>query len=255
MVKKCVILCLFLSLGENNTKSLNKAELGGHYPNDSLKNSTFIDHNEHDRELLYSYRQVLSTLVNCRPVCYPHLGCITPEINCFSPFLGLCQTPDSLNEINPDYILYIKTHLNGFQLDYKSEQFSKWTPFASNSLVIVFIHGWNGETDSFFKRQSRFLLNSSKKELNIILVEWSSGTQRKNYQLGKVNSRVVGVHIGYVLVKLYQQFSFDLDQLMLVGFSLGGQLIHYTGQEVFKTNWTESWSNIRQEELIRRFYD
>lgn len=169
-----------------------------------------------------------------KEVCYARIGCFSNA----KPFDNTKGTlPDSPENIQPNFMLYTRANKTTAQIlnPYDSATISK-SNFAASRRTVFITHGFTDTANTGWSvtMKDAFLL---KGDMNVILVDWSKGTKGVNYMKSAANTRVVGATIGNMVKALKDTANSQLNQIHLVGHSLGAQIMGYAG------DWTST--NIR----------
>ncbi|CAK1544561.1 unnamed protein product [Leptosia nina] len=133
------------------------------------------------------------------------------------------------NERNYKYLLYTRGNpltpqiiIHGVVKSLTNSHFKK------NNEIVFLVHGWFGNADN---EMNRMLTNAflRKKELNIIVVDWSELATR-NYLTAKRGVVTIGLQLGLFMSWLNYEFGISYEQIHLVGFSLGAHLVGNAGR-------------------------
>ncbi|XP_022095919.1 pancreatic triacylglycerol lipase-like [Acanthaster planci] len=162
------------------------------------------------------------------PVTYPEVGTFTADLWChrrgFPP-----KHPD---EIGTTFRLYTSKNPSSPTVISTS---SLGYPFSASSPTKFVIHGFtdNGEKDWVLNLKDELL---KKGDFNVIGVDWEKGATAgfivSGYCQARQNIRVVARQIANLIKKMQSSFSeFDLDDVHIIGHSLGGQMAGYVGEE------------------------
>ena len=87
----------------------------------------------------------------------------------------------------------------------------------------IILHGWNGDNDGPLneKLTIEFL---TKGDFNIIRVDWSEMASSINYFAAAARVPDAGEALGQFIDFLHFYNAIDFNQIMIVGFSLGGEM-------------------------------
>lgn len=69
---------------------------------------------------------------------------------------------------------------------------------------------------------------------NVLLVRWTSGSNKKNYIKAAANTRTVGKAVGIIVQALVDHKEVDLSTATIIGFSLGAHTAGYAGNHLQK---------------------
>lgn len=97
------------------------------------------------------------------------------------------------------------------------------SPFDRTKPVRVLIHGWGGDETHQFPREGVEVLLEHH-DFNVIVIDWSAGAQTNNYVLAVQRVPMVGVVVARFLDFLAASGEMQFGQLVVIGFSLGGEL-------------------------------
>ncbi|XP_041484490.1 pancreatic lipase-related protein 2-like isoform X1 [Lytechinus variegatus] len=143
--------------------------------------------------------------------------------------------PSNPKEIDTKFWLYNpNTDAAGEMVDWiGSEPIS---PNYDPNLKTVFAcHGWR---DSYLKDLWQDLKDSllQREPMNVILVDWSGGSSSLLYYRCRDNTRVVGREISALIKRFVNEAGANLDNIHVVGHSLGAHIAGYAGEDLAKAN-------------------
>ncbi|XP_044265372.1 uncharacterized protein LOC123011801 [Tribolium madens] len=142
------------------------------------------------------------------------------------------EAKDITNEhITPDKITYFLFTKNDPE-NYVELDASKPEQLAKKNVPIVFIiHGWleKREKDWYEDLKNAFLTRN--KEYHVVQVDWSDPAHQL-YTVSSWNTKDVGKFIGEFIVGLHKNHSVPLENILVVGHSLGGQISGFIGKKV-----------------------
>jgi len=122
-----------------------------------------------------------------------------------------------------------QNRLNPHQISFRNRQSILNSPYDPNRPTRVLIHGWlEDEGSDINVATAAELLNYY--DSNIILIDWSEGSQTINY-IGASNrvepiGRFVGSHISFMV----EEGLLRVDRLKVIGFSLGAHIAGFVGK-------------------------
>jgi dienelactone hydrolase len=97
------------------------------------------------------------------------------------------------------------------------------------------LHGWNGDNDTPFNEKVTFEY-LVKDDVNVIRVDWSELARSINYFVAAARVPDAGLALGQFIDFLHYYNAIDFDRIMVVGFSLGGNVyINFSTQLSFHT--------------------
>lgn len=102
--------------------------------------------------------------------------------------------------------------------------------FDPNLLTKIIIHGWNAyKNDGSIARPVRaFLLHD--RDYNLISVDWRKGSTDFNYIAAKDRVQITGQTIAKFVEFLISETGASMDDIHLIGFSLGAQVAGFCGK-------------------------
>jgi hypothetical protein len=110
---------------------------------------------------------------------------------------------------------------------------SGWDPAAP---VKIFAHGFTGNSFSgpTIDIRDAYIREGFKKDVNLILVDWSWLAAGPWYDVAAAGTRVVGTKIGHLLNFLVRNGYTTVDKIHMTGHSLGAHVAGYTGKTFFE---------------------
>lgn len=95
--------------------------------------------------------------------------------------------------------------------------------------TVILSHGWLGDAFDF---AGNFVSSYLKlRDCNVISIDWSD-LMMYNYFIAKTRPEPVGREAAKLVVLLHDNFNVALDNIHLVGFSLGAHVVGFLGREV-----------------------
>ncbi|XP_076982250.1 pancreatic lipase-related protein 2-like [Tamandua tetradactyla] len=175
---------------------------------------------------------LLLATVRGKEICYGRLGCFSDE----KPWAGIIQRPVKLlpwdpKGINTRFLLYTNENPNNFQLITATDLDSiEASNLRLDRKMRFIIHGF------IDKGEENWLLDMCQKlfkveEVNCICVDWKGGS-RAPYSQAIQNIRVVGAEIALLLQVLSTQLGYDLEDVQLIGHSLGAHTAAEAGRRL-----------------------
>ncbi|RWS30552.1 lipase-like protein 1, partial [Leptotrombidium deliense] len=137
-------------------------------------------------------------------VCYGDWGCFPAITNCFPLIFGLWGRPYSPNAMQPTFHVFrdVKDPL-GKTIDLRLQKvdFIK-AGFIANATTMKYIfviHGYASryEPNGWMADIKNLILRKSPKKYFVIIVDWSIGADRINYQIARANTKVIGVVVAH----------------------------------------------------------
>lgn len=99
--------------------------------------------------------------------------------------------------------------------------------FNSSNEVKIVTHGWlSGETTEWLQKIKNSFL---KKDLNVILVDWSELADNPIYPWSALSTRYVGKRLAKLIAAIKSTFNIGGESFHLIGHSLGAQVMGYAG--------------------------
>ncbi|XP_022095917.1 pancreatic lipase-related protein 2-like [Acanthaster planci] len=164
---------------------------------------------------------------NFPPVTYPEVGTFTADLWCHRRGFP----PMHPNQIGTTFRLYTRKNPSSPTVISTS---SLGYPFSASSPTKFIIHGFTdkGETSWLLKMKDKLL---KKGDFNVIGVDWEKGASPSfipDYCKARQNIRVVARQIRNLIKKMQSSFwAFSLNNVHIIGHSLGGQMAGYVGKE------------------------
>ncbi|KAL4705593.1 hypothetical protein ACJJTC_004470 [Scirpophaga incertulas] len=106
--------------------------------------------------------------------------------------------------------------------------------FRQNNPTVFYVHGY---TENPYRESIKTVVTAyleSKPNTNIILVDWSNMNERPYLTNGSVNTQPVGVALATNMNILINN-GLPLKNIHLIGHSLGGQVVGYTGRTLINS--------------------
>ncbi|XP_022916020.2 uncharacterized protein [Onthophagus taurus] len=169
-------------------------------------------------------------------VCYPDLGCFESS----GPFGYLDMLPNTPEEISTTFLLYPfskRRRRSGTQpieipfsnitdaFDWSTKNFNGTLP------TKVMIHGFGSDCSHIWVYEMRSAL-LEEEDVNVICVDWTNGATLPNYVKASANTRLVGKQLAIFLKGLSENVGLPLENMHLIGFSLGAHVAGFAGSEL-----------------------
>jgi len=170
--------------------------------------------------------------------CHDKLGCFPKDGDFRERLVNF--DPNSRETIDTKFTLFTRSNQQtGQRLVADKEDSIRKSLFNKNRPTKIIIHGFLESTSaSWFTPMNQELLNYL--DYNVINVDWGGLRASKTlYTQATANTRVVAAEIVYLLKTLVKVKSLDLDDVHIVGHSLGSHIAGYVG-----TNLTGSIGRI-----------
>ncbi|KFD55146.1 hypothetical protein M513_04064 [Trichuris suis] len=154
-------------------------------------------------------------------VCYPPYGCFKMS----AKFAHMKVLPQSPEQIDTTFWLFTPGQNHPEPLNFPpmlAEQLN-----TSRQLYIL-IHGF-GHFPIWIVPMTEELL---KKDINVIVVDWTKGSRPPNYYQAASNSRVVGAMVAALVTDVLNSTSYTMKDITLVGFSLGCHVCGFAGKKL-----------------------
>ncbi|XP_037077008.1 pancreatic triacylglycerol lipase-like [Pollicipes pollicipes] len=160
-------------------------------------------------------------------VCYKELGCFRDS----GPFDYLDMLPSPPEEIGTTFMLYGRKSPDLAQTaTYKSGKLDI-SAFNGSLPTKIIIHGFGSSCNRVWAHEMRQALLTTL-DCNVICVHWDRGAATPNYMRAAVNTRLVGRQVAILIKQLVNRFGASLDNMHLIGFSLGAHVSGFAGQEL-----------------------
>ncbi|XP_046674957.1 pancreatic triacylglycerol lipase-like isoform X1 [Homalodisca vitripennis] len=162
--------------------------------------------------------------------CYPELGCFPVD----SPWTTLLRPfPSPLHpaEINVRLYCYTKESPERYNITLWPDISLEGCPFRADRRTAFITHGFasNGNASWLSDLKDDYL---SALDANIFLVDWGQGAELLNYLQVASNTRIVGAELARFVKYLQEQHGLQVDNLHLMGHSLGAQISAYTAKAI-----------------------
>ncbi|XP_063919223.1 phospholipase A1-like isoform X2 [Zophobas morio] len=105
-----------------------------------------------------------------------------------------------------------------------------------NAFYVFFLHGWSENKETEWYRLLRQAFFKKNPNYYIIEVDWSF-YGAKDYIIASYDTKPVGRVIGEFVVHLHRNYHISLNNILIVGHSLGGQVAGFVGKTVHKLTW------------------
>ncbi|VDI55479.1 pancreatic lipase-related protein 1 [Mytilus galloprovincialis] len=164
---------------------------------------------------------------NASTKCYDNVGCFSNAWPFWNTFGILPHSPE---ENGITFHLYTRINPTNDQvLDPNGSGTSVMsTNFNDAHKTVFIIHGFNGKKeDNWIKLMKSALIQYF--DVNVIVVVWAEGA-KDNYIRAVANTRVVGAVTANMIKLLQRSSSLTLDNVHLVGHSLGAHVAGYVGE-------------------------
>ncbi|XP_062609022.1 inactive pancreatic lipase-related protein 1-like [Saccostrea cucullata] len=162
-------------------------------------------------------------------VCYQHVGCFSNAKPFHNAWLKLPQSPST---IDTTFNLYTRQNTDTAQILNPYDTNTVSSSHFDSSLPTVFItHGFQDTAKSGWPLDMKDALLQNG-DLNVIAVDWSKGTDGLLYFQSVANTRLVGATIGNMIKTLQDSASLSVEEVHLIGHSLGAQIMGYAGDWV-----------------------
>nr|XP_054766050.1 pancreatic triacylglycerol lipase-like [Lytechinus pictus] len=171
--------------------------------------------------LLFAYH------VQAAEICYEGLGCFTDDLECHKYRFP----PQTLEEINLHFYLYTRrtrdTPYELFWNDVENIRSSNFDPLKKTKIVT---HGFLGNYSEpiYADIKDAFI---AREDVNFILLDWRDGAVTL-YPRAMQNARVVARQLSLLIKALNREFGAYYKDVHIMGYSLGGHVAGYVGQEI-----------------------
>nr|XP_018899207.1 PREDICTED: phospholipase A1-like [Bemisia tabaci] len=160
--------------------------------------------------------------------CYDQLGCLDLGPPWHTP-KRLVPVPGSLEDVGTDFQLFSR-HFNGSVIVNQWPNVSIERNVTFNLPIVVIIHGFyaSAKGDWLHELKDAYL---EKRDVNVLIVDWSEGAAPPKYLLAVSNTRVVAREISRVL-RYFSKQGADLSETHCIGHSLGAHICGYVAKEL-----------------------
>jgi pancreatic triacylglycerol lipase len=105
------------------------------------------------------------------------------------------------------------------------------SPFLATRPTRIITHGWLGDGEiDFITGATPGLLDAG--DFNVIVVDWSAGSQTINYPAAVLRVAPVGTFVASFVDFLHENNFITFERLHVIGFSLGGHIVGHVGKNV-----------------------
>uniref|UniRef100_A0A8C5SXG5 triacylglycerol lipase n=1 Tax=Laticauda laticaudata TaxID=8630 RepID=A0A8C5SXG5_LATLA len=156
--------------------------------------------------------------------------CFIPDAS-ISQVLKLREEPSKVEDLQAKFIVRTTTdpdHADCY-LTVGQDHLLDYCNFNVSAKTFFVIHGWS--VSGMYERWLNILvsaLQEREKEANVVVVNWLSLAQQL-YTIAVNNTRVVGKQLAELLDWLENKKDFQLENVHLIGYSLGAHIAGYTG--------------------------
>ncbi|XP_067933200.1 pancreatic lipase-related protein 2-like [Watersipora subatra] len=166
-----------------------------------------------------------------KPYCHEKLGCFPMTGDFAERPVGLA--PNSRETVNTQFTLFTKANVQkGQTLRADDSHTLLNSRFKASRKTMFIIHGFlESAQASWFSPVNVELLKDG--DYNVIDVDWGSlGASKTLYTQATANTRVVAREIVYLLSVLQKTHGLKLDNVHLIGHSLGAHIAGYVGKNL-----------------------
>ncbi|OXU30542.1 hypothetical protein TSAR_002870 [Trichomalopsis sarcophagae] len=158
-------------------------------------------------------------------VCYEDVGCFEDT----GPFSYLEMLPSPPKDVGTRFFVYGSRKARSIPMEVPAESISEK---ANNAIdpdlpTKVLVHGFGSSCDHVWVYEMRSALMAVI-ECNIVCVDWGPGSAVPNYVRAAANTRLVGRQ----LAKLVRSLNVPLENIHMIGFSLGAHVAGFAGAEL-----------------------
>ncbi|KAL4237011.1 hypothetical protein ACF0H5_005395 [Mactra antiquata] len=175
---------------------------------------------------------VAATMItlNNDEVCYDKwkIGCFSNK----SPFTNTAgKLPESPSDIGVRFLLHTRHNKDIYELLTSDTVDITRSHYDGTKATKFIIHGYrdNGR-ESWVIRMKDALLQVE--DVNVIIVDWRRGADKKDYNQAASNTRVVGALIANLITSLKVSASALYRDMHIIGHSLGAHIAGYAGHRV-----------------------
>ncbi|XP_020283949.1 pancreatic triacylglycerol lipase-like isoform X2 [Pseudomyrmex gracilis] len=164
--------------------------------------------------------------------CYGDLGCLNITKSWYHIIhRPLNVFPLSREIINTRFILYTNYNLlDGQILNVAKDKSIENSNFNSKRKTKFIIHGFIDTPLSNWVKEMRSELLAHG-DYNVIVVDWAGGSLPL-YTQATANTRLVGLEIAHLIKHLQTKYGVDLNDVHLIGHSLGAHTAGYAGEKL-----------------------
>ncbi|XP_077505776.1 pancreatic lipase-related protein 2-like isoform X1 [Amblyomma americanum] len=162
-------------------------------------------------------------------VCYEYVGCFSNQDKLTLP----TSFPSDPSAVDTKFELYSRSNRRSpVRLDYRpSTRLGRLAQFDKPKPLKLIVHGFleNGKVSWIQDIKDAFL---DAEDCNVIIIDWSGGAQLLSYIKAAGNTALVGREASLLVQRLIETHrnTLSVDQVHIVGFSLGGQIAGFFGR-------------------------
>lgn len=167
-------------------------------------------------------------------VCYEFVGCFSNRDRLTHP----TSFPSDPSSVDTKFELYSRSNRRSpVRLDYRpSKRLGRLPQFDQRKPLKLIVHGFleNGKARWMQDIKDAFL---DEEDCNVIIIDWSGGAQLLSYIKASGNTALVGREASLLVQRLIETHrnTLSVDQVHIVGFSLGGQIAGFFGRHFKQT--------------------
>ncbi|XP_077981911.1 inactive pancreatic lipase-related protein 1-like [Glandiceps talaboti] len=165
-------------------------------------------------------------------VCYEELGCFTNDPPFYDPpHRPLSYLPEDPSHIDTGFTMYSRLNPTVGHVLSAYDQSTVMSSFYNPALPTkIIIHGYLEYGDTLWMHQTKdeFL---KAEDCQVILTNWLKGALA-GYTKSTANTEVVGAEIALLMERMKEWASLKLDDVHLIGFSLGAHVAGYAGERL-----------------------
>lgn len=171
------------------------------------------------------------------PRCYQAYGCFPNEYPWTTEHRPVSYYPQKPSEINTKFLVYTKhnRHLPKY-LNLNEPSETKYIGINPNGKIYFIAHGYldTGDRPWVKKMMNALLDNDETGKSSVVVVDWGQGSSPP-YTQAVANIRLVGVITAHVMFMIKEQLNMkNLDNVHMLGHSLGSHLSGYAGDKLQK---------------------
>ncbi|KAJ8925430.1 hypothetical protein NQ315_009263, partial [Exocentrus adspersus] len=99
--------------------------------------------------------------------------------------------------------------------------------------IVFFVHGWTGSREADWYEDLKDAFLTSYPDYYVVQVDWREPADQL-YYVSSINTYEVAKIISKLILELHQHHNVDLNQILLIGHSLGAHVVGFIGEEIYR---------------------
>ncbi|OQV16971.1 putative Pancreatic lipase-related protein 2 [Hypsibius exemplaris] len=162
-------------------------------------------------------------------VCYGELGCFSRVGN----FSNLGKLPEMPEYVKTAFLLFTAAEqLVPEYLNYSDPSSIRSSKFRAGQPTVIVIHGFQESSKAGWISQFQATIFMKFPLANFIVTDWQIGARRPDYWRAAANTQLTAAQIAKLLSVINNVTGTSMEQVHLIGFSLGGQVAGLTSRKL-----------------------